>query len=154
MATHPDAGRETGIPSGQLEKEGRLPAWLLAGFIYFTVALLLGFLLGTIRTLLLIPHLGEVAAVALELPVILVGTWWACGRIIRRLAVAPNWADRCLMGGLALLLLLGAEFLLFVFLLGNEPGLFLTRPGDLLGLTGQVVFAAFPLINSISMNRL
>ncbi len=41
------------------------------GLAYFAVIFGLGFLLGTVRTLLLEPRIGALPAVALELPVML-----------------------------------------------------------------------------------
>ncbi|XOV88197.1 MAG: hypothetical protein ACFHX7_25105 [Pseudomonadota bacterium] len=132
----------------------RPDAWITGGLVYFAAALLLGFLLGTLRTLVMIPLVGEVVAVLLELPIILALTWLCCRQIIGRFGIAPRWQDRFQMGALALVILLTVEFLMFVYLFDNAPGSFLTRPGDLLGLAGQGIYALFPTLQLFIKKRL
>lgn len=48
---------------------------LKAGAIYFVAVFTLGFCLGVLRTLVLVPRLGETLAVLAELPVILAASW-------------------------------------------------------------------------------
>lgn len=42
-----------------------------AGALYAIIVFLIGFILGTIRVLLLVPHMGETTAVISELPIML-----------------------------------------------------------------------------------
>lgn len=124
-------------------------AALKAGLSYFGVAFALGFLLGAIRTLLIVPLTGELAAVALELPLMLAASWIACGWALRRHDVARDTKPRLIMGVAALVLLMGAELLISVLIAGRSPAehlaLYRTAP-VLLGLCGQLAYAAFPLI--------
>jgi hypothetical protein len=49
-----------------------------AGALYAIVVFSIGFILGTIRILLLAPRLGETAAVIVEVPIILAASWPVC----------------------------------------------------------------------------
>lgn len=122
---------------------------LWAGIVYFAVVFAAGFVLGTIRTLLLVPRLGPLGAVLVELPPMLAIAWWVCGWLIERCAVGEGWADRLQMGGVALVLLLTAELLLSLALFGGTAAGFaaaLGTPEGAAGLAGQVAFAAMPLL--------
>lgn len=125
---------------------------LRAGLAYFAIVFAAGFLLGTIRTLLLTPQFGAFTAVLIELPVILAIAWWACGGIIRRLRVPATRASRAVMGASAIVLLILAEAALAALLGGQtirEFAASLATPPGAAGLAGQVVFALFPLIRRI-----
>lgn len=121
---------------------------LIAGAMYFAVAFGAGFALGTIRTLALEPTYGEFAAVLIELPFILAASWVACGWALRRFLVSNAASARAVMGGAAFSLLIAAEFALAA-LFGETPNeiaaAWRTRAG-VLGLSGQLAFALFPLI--------
>jgi hypothetical protein len=121
------------------------------GLRYFAGVFAAGFLLGTIRTLWLAPALGQLAAVALELPIMLAISWWWC----RRLLVGQRHptSRRAMMGGTAFAWLMLAEFGL-ALAFGQRPATYaaaLLAPPGLLGLAGQLLFAALPLI--IKPNR-
>lgn len=117
------------------------------GAIYFILVFAVGFALGVARTLLLAPRLGETAAVLVELPLILLASWWVCARLLRgrRLGVAQALG----MGAVAFVLLMLAEAALGMGLAGRSMAEHLAHyrstPG-LLGLGGQLAFAAFPLL--------
>jgi hypothetical protein len=49
-----------------------------AGALYATMVFLMGFILGTIRVLLLVPRLGETIAVIVEAPIALAASWFVC----------------------------------------------------------------------------
>ncbi len=119
-----------------------------AALAYFAIVFAAGFVLGTIRTLVLAPRLGDLAAVAVEIPFMLLLAWLACRRLVRRFAVPPRAADRLIMGGLAFVLLLAAELLLSLAF-GRGPAEFFARlaePAGSLGLLAQVVFGLLPLV--------
>ena len=120
-----------------------------AGFFYFAIVFAIGFLLGTIRVLVLVPRMGELVSVLIEFPVILAASWIVCGRLIAGLRVPGHWRFRLTMGAVAFALLMVAELVLSVSLLGNSPAEHLARYRSLhgaLGLAGQILFAAFPLL--------
>lgn len=120
-----------------------------AGLAYFAVVFAFAFVMGAVRVLLVAPRLGESLAVLLELPLVLAVSWWSCGVLVRRLAVAQRLADRMVMGGLAFVLLQAAEVLLATAVFGATlPGYlarFMTLAGAV-GLAGQIGFALIPLI--------
>ena len=118
---------------------------LSLGLRYFAGVFAVGFLLGTIRTLWLAPAIGDLAAVAVELPVMIGASWWWGRRLLARQKLSQ--AGRAVMGGSAFLLLMLAEFGL-AQAFGRAPGVYWASfftPAGLLGLAGQLVFAALPL---------
>lgn len=113
---------------------------------YFIPVFALGFVLGTVRTLWLAPAVGDVAAVAAELPVMLAASWLFARRVVRRHAMTTTGAALGI-GLIAFALLLLAELALAVALAGQSPGQWaasLTRPAGALGLAGQALFALLP----------
>lgn len=113
----------------------------------FAAVFALGFAMGTVRTLFLIPRVGEVAAVLVELPLILTAAWLICGALRRspRLTVAQSVA----MGVLAFLLLMPGEAGLSMWLAGRsltEHVALYAGPARRIGLGGQIGFAAFPFL--------
>ncbi|TCP43118.1 hypothetical protein [Rhodovulum marinum] len=122
---------------------------LAAGLAYVALVFAAGFALGTLRTLLVAPRVGETIAVILELPVMLALCWLAAGAVIARLALAPTLPARLTMGGVAFALLMGAELGVSILAFGRDLSGHLahyaTGPGAL-GLAGQLVFAAIPAL--------
>lgn len=121
----------------------------LAGLTYFALVFAAGFVLGTVRVLVLLPALGETAAVLLELPLILAVSWYACRGIIARLALSDGLPARLTMGGIAFGLLMIAEAALGMLGFGRTLAEHLAHylsPAGMVGLLGQLVFAAFPIL--------
>lgn len=122
---------------------------LKAGVSYFAAVFAAGFLLGVMRTLLIAPRTGDLVAVALELPLILAVSWVACGWAIRRHDVARESGARIAMGLASFILLMAAELAVSTLIAGRSLdqhfALYRTAP-VLLGLCGQLVYAALPLI--------
>jgi hypothetical protein len=85
---------------------------LRAGVIYFAVVFGVGFVLGTIRTLWVVPRFGTRKAELMEAPIMLVVTIVAAQWVVRNLAVPFRPSNRLGMGCVALGLLLVAEFTL------------------------------------------
>jgi len=124
---------------------------LLAGGLYAIIVFAAGFVLGVLRVLVLAPALGEAAAVALELPVILVLAWLASAWIGGRLAIPPRAGARLSMGLAALVVVLAADLALGVFLMGQPLDTLAARYGTapgLAGLGGQLFFAAIPVLQA------
>lgn len=120
-----------------------------AGLAYFLLVFSIGFILGTIRTLAVAPAIGDFKAVLIELPFMLLVSWFACRWVIHRLAAPKSVLPRATMGLAAFILLLCAEAMLSVFLLKlSLPQHFALyfEPTIQLGLLGQMAFALFPLL--------
>ena len=118
-----------------------------AGIFYFATVFVAGFALGTIRTLFLVPRIGEFGAVIIELPFMLAASWLACTWILRRMSLVASFAGALVMGLVAFACLMLAEFSLAALLLDQTPATYLNNmlePAGLLGLIGQMMFAAMP----------
>jgi hypothetical protein len=63
----------------------------------------IGFILGTIRVLLVAPRLSETTAVILEAPMMLAARWFVCRWCVGRLDVRRTVPARSLMGLVAFL---------------------------------------------------
>ncbi len=83
---------------------------LKAGVLYFALVFGAGFVLGTVRTLLVVPRVGTRMAELLETPIMFVVTIAAARFVVRRLAVPPTCSSRLGMGGIGLGLLVLTEF--------------------------------------------
>lgn len=117
-----------------------------AALAYWAGGLALGFMLGSVRVLWVAPRLGEMGAVAAELPLMLgAGWWWA--RIVLRHAHLPDLRSAQRMGALAFAVLLVSECVLAALLFGTAPPQWargLITPAGLLGLAGQAIWAVLP----------
>ncbi len=122
---------------------------ITAGLLYFLAVFAIGFALGTLRVLVIIPRIGALAAVLVELLVMLALAWPICGALIRRCAVPPRPAPRLAMGAVAFGVLMVAELAMAVWLFGRTPQQHWASyrgVAEQLGLAGQLAFAVFPLL--------
>lgn len=92
-----------------------------AGLAYALLAFAAGFALGLIRVPILVPRLGELAALALEAPFLLLACAFAARATAQRFAVAPTLAARLAQGGVALALLLAIELGVPWLMQGRAP---------------------------------
>jgi len=81
-----------------------------AGVLYFALVFGAGFVLGTIRTLWVVPRVGTRTAELMEMPIMLVVSILAARWTVLRLSVPMMWSARLEMGCMALVLMLIAEF--------------------------------------------
>lgn len=116
--------------------------------IYLAAIFALGFVLGTARTLWLAPAVGPLAAVGLELPVMLGASWWLARQLAARRPL-PSRRAALLAGLIAFVLLMALELALGMTLFGQSAQAWLaalaTAPGAL-GLAGQALFALLPAL--------
>ena len=132
-------------------KETAIMQMLEAGTVYFALVFAVGFVLGVIRTLWVVPRVGTRKAELTEMPVMLVVTILAAHWTVLRLAVQPMLSARIGMGCIALVLMLVAEFgfVLWIRRLSTKE-YFSTR--DPVSGTAYyamlVVFAAMPMLVS------
>ncbi|MFZ4573795.1 MAG: hypothetical protein ACOYN0_05315 [Phycisphaerales bacterium] len=116
--------------------------------LYFALTFAAGFVLGTVRVLFVAPRVGEVAAVLIECPLILVASFLVARWVLHRFAPRAGAGRRLLIGVAAFAMLMTAEMGM-TLLRGTSPRGFLaslfTTQG-LVGLGAQVLFAFMPLL--------
>jgi hypothetical protein len=115
---------------------------------YLMVVFCAAFLFGTVRTLWLIPQIGEIAAVLVEVPLVLTLSWWVAGRVLRRWPL-PGARARAALGALACAGLMVLELALGRFGFGRSLAAMLAAmvtPAGVIGLAGQVGFGIIPLL--------
>ena len=121
---------------------------LTAGVLYFAFVFGAGFVLGTVRTLWVVPRVGTRLAELMEAPVMLVVTIVAARWIVRHLAIPYVPSVRLGMGAIGLSLLLVAEFGLVLLLRGISIREYLATRDPVSGPVYYVmlgVFAIMPL---------
>lgn len=119
---------------------------LRAATIYFALVFGLGFALGVVRQLVVAPRVGAATAELLEMPV-MVAAIVVVARLRQRRTSDLDSRRQLLVGGVALLLLLGAECLLGLALRDRSPTatLFDRDPVNAAAWYGALlVFAAMP----------
>jgi hypothetical protein len=119
-----------------------------AGALYAIIVFLIGFILGTIRVLLVAPRLGETTAVIVEVPMMLAASWFVCRWCVVRLDIRRTVPARSLMGLVAFLVLMSAEACMgavFGRSLGDQLAGY-GSPSGAIGLAAQVIFAMFSVI--------
>ena len=122
---------------------------LKAGALYFALVFAVGFVLGAIRTLWVVPRIGTRKAELTEMPVMLAVTILAARWTVLRLAVPPMLSARIGMGCIALILMLVAEFGFVLWIRGMSIGDYLSKRDPVSGTVYYVmlvVFAAMPLL--------
>lgn len=118
-----------------------------AGFVYFVLVFALGFALGVVRVVFVVPWLGVRWAELLELPLMVLASYWAARFCVRRFGPFAS-ASRIGMGALALGLLMAAELVLAVAL-GRSIGDYVSHRDPVSGfayLISLILFAAMPLL--------
>jgi len=131
-------------------------ATLKTGATYFAAAFAVGFVLGTVRVLLLLPVVGETAAVLLEIPIILFASWIAARWSSTRFDVPAEMPPRVVMGAVGFAFLMLAELLVSSLIFGRSLEDTVTNyqslPG-VLGLSAQVIFALLPVFQARLLRR-
>jgi len=121
---------------------------MLRAGIYFAIVFTVGFALGIVRVLWLVPLVGERSAELLEMPLMLVAIFYAARFVTRRFP-ARRQADLVLSGGLALLILLVVEFSVVLGLRGLSISQYLQERDPIAGFVYFVmliVFATMPWV--------
>ena len=122
---------------------------LKAGLFYFALVFGVGFLLGPLRILWVVPRFGTRVAELMETPIMFVVILIAARWIIRRLAIPSTSSRRMGMGCIALGLLLAAEFTLVIWLRGLSIREYLATRDPVSGTVYHLmlgVFAIMPLL--------
>ena len=82
-----------GIRTGELKMQ-----ILKSGVFYFAIVFGAGFILGTIRVLLIVLRVGTRTAELIETPILILISLLAARWIIRRFAVPPSATERIVIG--------------------------------------------------------
>jgi hypothetical protein len=130
-------------------------AVLKGAAVYFLVVFGAGFVFGAARVLWLAPAIGARAAELIEMPLMLAVMVAAAARIVRWAHVPPALAPRLTMGVLALLLVLGADFVLFLRLRGLPLERYFQELDPVSGPLYYMllaIFAALPLFFDLRQN--
>ena len=120
---------------------------LKAAITYFGLVFGAGFLLGLIRVPLLVPRLGERWAELLEMPVMLLVTWWASRFVMQNFSDMTTRKAWLGAGSAALGLLLCAELLIVIVLQQQSVSAYLASRDPVSGtvyLLMLVLFGTFP----------
>jgi hypothetical protein len=129
-------------------------AALLLGLLYFVVVFTFAFGMGVARTLIVAPRLGPAVAVLLEVPVLVIASWPAARLLLRHRYLTV--AEGAVMGATAFVLTMASEAALAGVLRGQtvfEWATGLITPLGLVGLMGQLMFGAMPLLLVGSRSR-
>ncbi len=109
----------------------------------------LGFVLGTVRVMVLQPLMGPLAAVCTEVPVMLAASWWYSRWLLSKHTTAYNTLTLLLWGMAAFVLLICLEMALATVVFGQPAQLFFTAlhtPAGAVGLAAQFLFGLLPAI--------
>ena len=120
-----------------------------AGAIYFALVFGAGFVLGTIRTLWVVPRVGARTAELMEMPIILAVTIVAARWTVLRLSVPMMWSARLGMGCIALAFMLIAEFGFVLWIRGFSIKEYFATRDPVSGTAYYlllIVFAIMPLL--------
>lgn len=121
---------------------------LKPALLYFALTFAVGFALGAIRMLIVAPRVGEVGAVLIECPFMLLASFFLARWVLSRFAPGAAPRKRLLIGLIAFAMLMIAE-LSTSALRGIGPRAFATSlltAAGAIGLAAQVLFAFIPLL--------
>jgi hypothetical protein len=118
---------------------------LKASAIYFISVFGVGFVLGTIRVLLIVPHLGVRWAELLEQPLMLLASFYFARLVVRHFGPFAS-AGRLAIGIIALAFLLAAELGLTVFVQGLTLAQYAASRDAVAGVVYLLSLAAFALM--------
>jgi hypothetical protein len=124
---------------------------LKSGIIYFLLVFGAGFVLGTIRVLVVVPYVGHQIAELMEMPLMLLATVLAARWITRRFPEPRTSAGRLAIGGIALGLMLAGELAVGIGLRGMTAADVILDRDPVAGTAyyvSLILFAAMPWIVS------
>lgn len=122
-------------------------AIIVTAILYFGIVFTFAFATGVVRVLVVAPRVGPATSVFIEVPIILAASWIVARRLLRRRNF--GFLKRLAVGGLAFALLMASEAMLASIMLGQSVGEWaaaVATPVGLVGLTGQLGFAAVPAL--------
>ncbi|MAR90075.1 MAG: hypothetical protein SV765_16680 [Pseudomonadota bacterium] len=114
--------------------------------LYFALVFLAGFLLGTLRVLLLAPAVGEHSAELMEMPVMVLVCFLAARFVIKKGRVRIAAKQALLIGVLALVYLLVVELSLVLWLRGISIADYLGSKKSMAGMAYLVSLLLYTLL--------
>lgn len=123
------------------------PGFIWPGVVYFGCVFGIGFLLGTIRELLIVSVVGARIAELGEIPLMLLAAFFVARWVVNRFRVPPNTGQRILVGLTGLVLLLLAEWSVVQFIRSESITQYIAGRDPLAGsayLAALVLFALLP----------
>ena len=121
----------------------------LAGIAYTIAVFVFAFAVGTIRVTLVVPRLGPLLAVIIEVPIVLAVSWLASLWCTRRFKVSRDAGARTLMGAVAFTFLMLLELGFSVFVFGEPVRHYFAKYTSMpaaIGLVMQGCFATLPWV--------
>jgi len=126
---------------------------LRAGALYFAIVFGVGFLLGPIRILWIVPRVGTRTAELIEAPIMLAVSVFVARWVVRWLTIPPTFSARLGMGLLALVLMLAAELSLVLWLRRMSVRDYFAERDPVAGTAYYVVLGAFAVMPQIVARR-
>ncbi|NYH14289.1 hypothetical protein [Paraburkholderia bryophila] len=129
----------------------RRAPWVKAGTTYALLVFAIGFALGAIRVLVLVPYPGAIASVVLETPIMLAASWKVLQWSVQRFNLQPDRRSRPLMGIVAFIVLMTAELGVAVSAFGESPAQYVSGIRSIaggIGFAAQICFAGFPWLQA------
>lgn len=126
---------------------GRHQATLTTAFVYFISVFTVAFVAGALRATVVAPLLGATSAVLIEVPVLLLLSWAIARHLLR--ARRFDLGERLTMGLMVFAWTMTAEVVLSMAIWGRSARQWVETVGTplgLVGLAGQIAFAAIPLL--------
>lgn len=124
-----------------------------ASFLYFALVMGAGFLLGSVRVLFVVPHLGERWAELAEMPIMAMVIVVAAGYILRRYPEVQTRGRALVVGFTALALSVSAELVLAVVLQSQSLSEYLASRDKISGSVYLVMLVAFALMPRLRLVR-
>ena len=130
-----------------------MTAMIRASFLYFALVMGAGFLLGSVRVLFVVPHLGERWAELAEMPIMAIVIFVAAGYILRRYPEVQTRGRALVVGFTALALSVSAELVLAVVLQSQSLSEYLASRDKISGSVYLVMLVAFALMPRLRLAR-
>jgi len=118
---------------------------VIRGAVYFSLVFSVGFILGVIRTLWVVPRVGERAAELLEAPLMLAAIYFAA-RFITQHFKASSTVDHLYSGVVALILMLTVEFSVVLALQGKSIAEYWAERDPVAGAVYVVMLSIFAVM--------
>jgi hypothetical protein len=121
---------------------------LKAGVLYFGTVFAVGFALGIVRVLWMVPQFGVRGAELIEAPFMLAASFLAARWTVRRLAPNTAWS-RLQVGVIALAILLTVEFTLVLWVRGLSFREYLDSRDPVAGTVYLLLLAVFAMMPAL-----